>query len=362
MTAEILKEQSEPGSFGKLDPEAASRLAAARAGDHGEFSSLTEPYRRELQLHCYRILGSLQDAEDLVQETMLRAWRRLDTFEGRSSLRAWLYKIATNACLDALDKRPRRALSVTTHPAGDPLKPIENAIAEPIWLEPYPDDWLAEAEAGPEARYAVHESVSLAFLAVLQLLPPRQRAVLILRDVLDWRASEVAGLLEATVSAVNSVLHRARVTVAKNYHAGGQETIQTSPADTRTRTLLNRYMQAWEKADVSGLVALLKEDASFAMPPSPSWYRGREAIKKILTLQVFAGTGQEHWRLLPTGANSQPAFVLYGRSEDGGPHIPSGIQILTIDHSSSSRQISDITTFLTPELVSRFGLPSELTT
>ena len=175
-----------------LDPAVAIHLAAARAGDQREFSGLTEPYRHELQLHCYRILGSLQDAEDIVQETLLRAWRRLDTYEGRASLRAWLYKIATNACFDALAKRPRRVLPTAQYPPADPRQPFAPPVTEPIWLEPYPDDLIAEPEAGPEARYSLRESVSLAFLAALQSLPPRQRAVLILCDVLDWRASEAA--------------------------------------------------------------------------------------------------------------------------------------------------------------------------
>ena len=179
-----------------IDPTVARRIAAARAGDQHEFSGLTEPYRRELQLHCYRILGSLQDAEDTVQETLLRAWRRLDTFEGRASLRAWLYKIATHACFDALDKRPRRrVLPTAQYPPADPYQPMNPPVTEPIWLEPYPDDLIAEPESGPEARYSQRESVSLAFLAALQSLPPRQRAVLILCDVLDWRAREAAQLV-----------------------------------------------------------------------------------------------------------------------------------------------------------------------
>lgn len=342
-----------PPSETVLDPVEASRLAAARAGDQHEFGGLTERYRRELQVHCYRILGSLQDAEDLVQETMLRAWRRLDTFEGRAPLRAWLYKIATNACLDALDKRPRRALPPALHPASDPGGPIAPPIAEPIWLEPLPDDWAAEAAAGPEARYAARESVTLAFVAALHTLPPRQRAVLILRDVLDWRASEVAELLGLTVSAANSVLHRARVTLAKHYHGKDRETLRPTLDDETMRLLLSRYVRAWETADIAELIALLKDDATFAMPPTPSWYRGREAIRAVLASTVFTGAARDRWQLRPTRANGQPAFALYQRDGADGVYHPFGIQVLTFD----GNQIADATTFLDPAIFARFGLP-----
>ncbi|MGH2593237.1 MAG: RNA polymerase subunit sigma-70, partial [Anaerolineae bacterium] len=300
--------------------EVATRIAAARAGDQHEFSSLTEPYRRELQVHCYRILGSLQDAEDLVQETLLRAWRRIDTYEGRASLRAWLYKIATNACLDALDKYPRRALPATTHPISDPSQPPAPPAGEAghVWLEPLPDDLLAESATGPEARYAMHESVTLAFLAALQVIPPRQRVVLILRDVLDWRASEVAELLDLTVSAVNSALHRARTTLARHYHTGGRDAMKMLRSEDSLRALLDRYVHAWESADVDGLTALLKEDATLNMPPSPSWYRGRTAIQAFFASYLFSGDARGRWRLQATRANAQPAFALYQLDETGG--------------------------------------------
>ncbi len=261
-----------------LDPAVAIHLAAARAGDQREFSGLTEPYRHELQLHCYRILGSLQDAEDIVQETLLRAWRRLETYEERAPLRAWLYKIATNACFDALAKRPRRVLPTAQTAPADPRQPFAPPITEPIWLEPYPDDLIDESAAGPEARYSLRESVSLAFLAALQGLPPRQRAVLILRDVLDWRAREAAQLLDITVSAVNSALHRARVTLQQRYHTRGREAVSGTSIEDGLRPLLERYVQVWEAADIDGLVNLLREDATLSMPPLPTWYAGREAI------------------------------------------------------------------------------------
>jgi len=335
------------------DPSLDIHLAAARNGDAHEFSRLTEPYRRELLAHCYRILGSLHDAEDAVQETMLRAWRRLSTFEGRASLRAWLYKIATNACLDALDKRSRRTLPALTYPEGDPHQPLAAPVVEPIWLEPYPDDLLPDTAIDPEARYAMRESVTLAFLAVLQSLPPRQRAVLILCDVLDWRASEVAELLEATVSAVNSALHRARTTMAQRYSARAFATTNRMSIDEATHSLLDRYVAAWESADVAGLTALLRDDAVFSMPPIPSWYRGREAIGAIAIAMAFSGDARGRWRLTPIRANMQPAFGVYQRDDSDGAYHAFGIQLLMIDRG----QITDITTFINPALFSRFGLP-----
>jgi RNA polymerase sigma-70 factor (ECF subfamily) len=349
-----------PFSAAAPDPLEAAHLAAARAGDHQEFESLVEPYRRALQVHCYRILGSLQDAEDLVQETMLRAWRRLETFEGRGSLRAWLYKIATNACFDALAKRPRRTLPESIYPPADPHAAIRPPVDEPLWLEPYPDEWLGQDIIGTEARYTQRESVSLAFLAAVQLLPPRQRAVLILRDVLDCRAGEVSQILELTVPAVNSALHRARVTLNKHYPAGTREAARPIPEDTATRLLLDRYVKAWETADVSGLVALLKEEASFTMPPVPSWYSGSAAIEAVLNAVVFSGPAPDRWRLLPTRANARPAFAVYQSGADGRQYLPFGIQVLTLDQHTRGVKIAGVTTFLNPALFSRFGFASKL--
>ena len=338
-----------------LDPALALRLSAARAGDQHEFSGLTEPYRRELQLHCYRILGSLQDAEDTVQETLLRAWRRLDTFEGRASLRAWLYKIATNACFDALDRRPRRRVLPTAQfPPTDPQQPFAPPITEPIWLEPYPDDLIAEPETGPEAHYSLHESVSLAFLAALQSLPPRQRAALILCDVLDWQAREAAELLEITVPAVSSALHRARVTMKNNYHARGLDTLSLTATANSLHSLLDRYVQAWESADVDGLVSLLREDATLSMPPLPTWYAGREAIISAAQATIFAGDAHGRWLMRPIRANRQPACAVYQRDE-AGVYRAFGISVLTIAQDG----VADVITFLEPALFPRFGLPLE---
>lgn len=325
-------------------------LTAARAGDQRAFGQLVEPYRRELQVHCYRLLGSLQDAEDLTQETFLRAWRRLDQFEGRASLRVWLYKIATHACLDALDRRPRRSLPPRLYPASDPNLPFAPPVLEPIWLEPLPDEWLSDATTAPEARYARHEGVTLAFMVALQTLPPRQRAVLILRDVLDWRANEVADLLDMTVAAVNSALLRARDTLKKKYHRSGGLENKQLPTTDNLRGQLERYVRAWEAADVATLVAMLKEDATFTMPPLPSWFGGRAALEIIFRTRVFGDLLGAGWRLMPSHANTQPTFIIL-RYDDNGVAQPFGLQVLTLE----GEQIADITTFLDPRLLARFG-------
>ena len=355
-----LEQRKTPGTSGRakrVEPAAITSLATA---DPSDISSLIEPYRREVHLHCYRLLGSLHDAEDLVQETMLRAWQHFDTFKGASSLRTWLYTIATNACLEALKKRPPRTLPVAAYSATDPLGPIAPALAEALWLEPFPDSWLAEAADNPEAHYTRHESVSLAFLTVLQLLPPRQRAILILSDVLDWHASEVAHLLEISVSAVNSALHRARVTLEKHYHPDEREMAQVSLTDAATNTLLSRYVQAWETDDVAGLVALLKEDATLSMPPFAAWYRGQEAIRAIFTSKLFGSVVQKKWRLYPTGANAQPAFALYRADEVQGFYRAFGIQVVTLDGSAPAGHIAAVTIFNVPSLVTSFGFPLQL--
>ena len=339
----------------------AARLDAARHGDSQQFSELTEPYRRELQVHCYRILGSLQEAEDMVQETMLKAWRRLDTYEGRASFRAWLYKIATNACLDFLDqRRSRRLLPLDVNPASDPEASILPPTTEMTWLEPFPDEWLRDTQAvNPEARYTDLESISLSFMIALQSLPPRQRAVLILRDVLDFSANETAEVLEITVSSANSALHRARATLAKRYHGREIGPSDSSANDERTQWLLDHFVQAWETADVEGLVALLKEDAMLAMPPSPSWYRGRKAIRTFVAATVFGddgmfgGKASGRWRLLPTRANGSPAFALYQR-DNKDEYQAFGLHALVYD----AGRLNQIISFIDSSLPARFGLPA----
>lgn len=340
----------------------AEELLAVR-GDPQRFGELVEPYRRELQIHCYRILGSLHEAEDMVQETMLKAWKRVETFEGRASLRSWLYKIATNTCLDFLDqKKSRRLLPVNVLPASDPRLQIMPPLPEMTWLEPFPDEWLDDKTAiNPEAHYTDLESISLAFLTALQVLPSRQRAVLILCDVLGFSAREAAEVLEQTVSSVNSALHRARKTLNERYQ-GKSEGTSAQANDERSQWLLDHFVKAWESADVDGLVALLKEDAVLAMPPSPSWYQGRADIGTFVAATVFADEGMftgiaaRRWKLLPTRANGAPAYAIYQRTQ-GITYQAFGMHVL--EHDSDG--LSQIISFIDPSLPSRFGLPAEVT-
>lgn len=322
-------------------------MAAERRADNSEFTATLESLRPEIRLHCYRMLGAFHDADDLAQETLLRAWRRKETYAGRGSLRAWLYKIATNACLDELARRPRRLLPQYSTPPADPASFLPPEGLDLAWLEPYPDHLLPDPTADPGARVARSESVRLAFLVALQTLPPRQRAVLLLRDVLAFEASEVARLLALTVPSVNSLLHRARVRMGKRYHA---ENIPNTPP-AQVHDLLQRYVRAWETADISGFIALLQEDARFAMPPSPAWFSGRSAIVKFARTVVFAG--EARWHLTPTRANGQPAFGVYG-ADPSGVLQGRGIQVLTLGVTA----IAEATTFMNPALLSVFGLPA----
>ncbi len=319
--------------------------------DEQAFGAMTEPHRRELQVHCYRMLGSVHDAEDMVQETFLRAWRRRETFKGRASFRAWLYKIATNVCLDTLEHRQRRGLPVTHQEQGQRDEPIPAMIREPIWLEPYPDLLLTSEETSPEGQVSARENIGLAFIAALHLLPPRQRAVLILRDVLDWQASETAELLEMSVPAVKSALHRARSTLANHSFEAGMP-----PLDETTQARLDQYVQAWETADIEALLTLLTADATFSMPPIPAWYQGRETIRWLVSKTVFSGEGQGRWRMSPTRANQQVAFGLYKQADDGQGYKAYGIQVLRFQGD----RITDITTCINPALFPYFKLPPSI--
>ncbi len=319
-----------------------------------EFQRLTGPYRHELLVHCYRFFGSMDEAEDALQETWLRAWRRISSLKDQSALRAWLYKIATNVSLDMLDHRQARSLPNLAYPPADPQSPLPPSILDPIWIDPLPEEYLDWQSLNPEARIELRESVNLAFLTVLQLLPGRQRAVLILRDVLGWKAAEVAELLNLSVPAVNSALQRARATLKKHR----QKTIsgkRPSMADKQTETLLDRYVRAWETADTTSLVSLLQEDAVWTMPPLPAWYRGREAIKEFLEKYLFSRRVPGDVRLAATHANGCPAFAAY-QLDEGGIFRIGAFQILTIEKN----KILQIDSFLAPDrrLLARFKLPA----
>ena len=320
-----------------------------------DFGTLVESHQRELRAHCYRMLGSVQEADEMVQETFWRAWNRRATYEGRSTIRAWLYRIATNLCIDTLRQRPRRGLPVTRAEAASPESPIPASINEPIWLEPFPFDLPGPEDDNPESKYSAKESVKLAFLASLHLLPPQQRAVLILRDVLDWKGEEVAEALGQTVPSVKSALHRARTTLARHQPALSQNITEQINEET-VRRQLECYVKAWESADVDALVALLRNDASFSMPPIPSWYTGRENIASLVSKTVFGGQAKGRWRLVATRANGEPGFGLYRFNEEKGDYDAYGVQVVTF----VGDLIADITTFRKPALLAYFDLPSSL--
>jgi RNA polymerase sigma-70 factor (ECF subfamily) len=331
-----------------------AELAAALAGDHEAFQRLTNPYTRELHVHCYRMLGSFHDAEDAMQETLLRAWRHLATFEGRSTFRAWLYRIATNVCLR---HRTRRRTDLPVVPQA-----LAEAVArstEPeITLSPYPDallDELAATAGDPAVAYDLRESVQLAFLAAVQLLPPRQRAVLILRDVLGWSAAEVAELLEATPASVNGALNRARATIEQQRAAGRLQTGRAAPTDEAAQSLVRRYVEAWQAVDIGKLVGLLKSDVVMTMPPLPLRYSGRRAVIEFL-ITIPASSAREGFRFIPTRANRQPALAAYRLDADGQRYRAWGMFVLSVDGDS----VAEITAFVDPTVVPAFGLPTEL--
>jgi RNA polymerase sigma-70 factor (ECF subfamily) len=323
-----------------------------------DFARLADPFRRELLAHCYRMLGSVHDAEDQVQETLIRAWRSYGDFEGRASLRTWLYRIATNACLRALENRSRRPLpSGLAGPGDDPEGPLAGERPEVPWLQPIPDTLVAAQAsshlpetADPASVVASRESMRLALIAALQYLPARQRAVLILRDVLGWRAAEVADLLGTSTPAVNSVLQRARARLEQAAPAADEMREPSDPAD---RALLGQYAAAFENSDITALMRLLRDDAVLEMPPQPTWFSGRERIGAFLQSRVLREPG--YFRMIPTGANGQPAFAAYQRDQDG-VHRAHAIQVLTFTGSRLARIVS----FNDPGLVMTFGLPQAL--
>ena len=328
-------------------------LSRAKSGDQQAFAQLTDGYRRELQLHCYRILGSTQDAEDALQETFLGAWRALANFEERASIRTWLYRIATNRCLNMLraaSRRPEVASSLNTTP------PAPTRVGEIVWLEPYPDsllDGLPDDSPGPDARYETRESVSLAFITVLQLLPPRQRIALVLRDVLGYRASEAAEMIEVTEASVESTLKRARVALHDRLAATMDRESPPPPNSAAEQEIVARVTVAFETGDVDTLVALLTEDVSVTMPPIPGECEGREDAGRYLRMTLVQ-PGRS-MRIVPTRANGQPALASYVRDPQTGLFHASGIDVLTLSGSS----ISAMTRF-GKDVLQAFGLPRVL--
>jgi RNA polymerase sigma-70 factor, ECF subfamily len=322
--------------------------------DDQTFQNSVEIYRREIQFHCYRMLGSAHDAEDLVQETFIRALRGRQQFEGRSSLRAWLYRIATNACLNALSRRAirRRILPDSTdHDSdGNVQAEVNNEI---LWLQPYPDsalDGIADTAPDPSARYEIRDTVRLAFMAAIQYLPPRQRAVVLLRDAMGWSTDETAQALGMSVASANSALQRARTTLAKEFPNGLPN--KTPAPSEPDRNLLERYVQAWEGADLDSLIALLKRDAVLAMPPFQQWYRGPENIRMVLA-RAWGGPLAPPFRLIATSANQQPAFGLYSFNRQTSEFEAVAIDLIELQGDSIVR----IDAFIDASLFPRFGLP-----
>jgi RNA polymerase sigma-70 factor (ECF subfamily) len=332
--------------------------AATHAGGDSAFAALLERHRAELQVHCYRMLGSFEDSEDLVQETFLRAWRHRSSvsLDGRSSPRAWLYRIATNACLDVLRSRPRRLTPPQVAAPADPSAPLAPPADLP-WLQPYPDrllESIAPAEDEPGAVIVARETLELAFMAAIQHLPPRQRAVLILRDVLAWSAKDTAALLEASVGSVNSALQRARATLRHRLPERRTEWARSSRPSEQERELLRRYVDAHERADVAALAELLREDARLTMPPHPTWYEGREAI--LVASEKGFDPAFGRLRSVAFGANLQPAVAYYLCRPGESEYRPLAFDVLRIEGG----RVAEIGSFVLPELFGAFGLPPAL--
>jgi RNA polymerase sigma-70 factor (ECF subfamily) len=323
----------------------AGLLTAAMRGDEDAFARVVEPYRRELHAHSYRMLGSTHDAEDALQDALLDAWRGLASFQGRSSLRSWLYTVTTNACLKVIRRRPKRVLPIDYGPSADPHDAHREPLAESAWIEPYQDEQL---------RYEERETVELAFVAALQHLPARQRAVLILRDVLGFSAREAAEILDARPPAIDSALQRAHRTVDERLPERSQQAALSSLGDERMRELVNGYVHAWESADVDALVSLLAEDAALAMPPEREWYAGREAVGAFLAARPMSGRAQ--WRVLPTRANGQLAFAHYRLHADDGTFRLGELCVLMLEGD----RIKEITAFRAPAAFASFDLPRTL--
>ena len=343
-----------PASTGLMTKER-ELLEQARAGDEHAFCALIEPHRADLHAHCYRMLGSLHDADDALQDAMLRAWRGLPRFEGRSATHSWLHRITTNACLDAIARRPKRVLPIDYGPPTDPAAPPGEPLSEHLWVEPYPDSELG-LEAGyaaPEARYERREAVELAFIAALQHLPPRQRAVLILREVLGFSARETAQALDTTPASVNSALQRARRVVEERLPERSQQATIRSLGDGAARALVERFITAFEQGDVTAIVAMLADDAEFSMPPYAGWQRGRDAVAGSW---LMPESPPPRLRYEPTQANGQLAVGAYALDAEAGHYLPIALDVLTVRRDS----IAQVFAFRAPSLFERFGLPAIL--
>ena len=330
-------------------------LAAARAGDEAAFARLVEPHRRALHAHCYRMLGSVHDADDALQDALLGAWRGLATFEGRSTFRSWLYRIATNASLRVSERRARHRVLAHEHgPSRHAVRDLGEPITETVFVEPYPGRELGDrtADHDPAARYDQHESVELAFVAALQLLPATQRAVLVMRDVLAIPAAEVAETLDTSVPAVNSALQRARATLERRLGDDSQQTTLRALGDQGQRALVDALVRAWEQRDVDGLMDLLATDVRLTMPPLPAWYAGRAAVRRFFAERMFSN----EWRLRPTAANGQLAVAAWMRAPGAEAFTVSSLVVLTV----RGRQLSALDGFLDPAMYEAFGLPAEV--
>ncbi|WP_326563169.1 sigma-70 family RNA polymerase sigma factor [Micromonospora sp. NBC_01796] len=328
-------------------------LDRARGGDDAAFTRLVQPLRRELHAHCYRMLGSTHDADDALQDALLRAWRGLDRFEGRSSLRSWLYTVATRTCLDVVETRGRRAMPVDLGPSSDHAV-LARPLTEIAWLGPYPDAGLGTGPAAPDARYEQREAVELAFVAALQHLPGNQRAALLLFEVLGFSAAEIAAMMDTTIASVNSALQRARRIVAEKVPGPSQQQTLREIDDGRLREIVGAFCTAMERGDADALVALLTKDVTWSMPPLEHWYHGVDAVMDFAVEVPL--TRCPSWRYLTTSANGQPAVGFYVGESATATHLAWGINVLTL----RGEQIAEITSFLSPEEFAPFGLPASL--
>jgi RNA polymerase sigma-70 factor, ECF subfamily len=338
-----------------MTPEDKDVVAAAVSGDEAAFTALTRKYRRELHVHCYRMLGAFEDAEDLVQETLLRAWQKRASFESRGSFRAWLYRIATNCCLDYLAKHKREVVAGASESAGAGLNPLP----EVPWLQPYPDRLLDEAaprDSEPDAKIITRETIELAYIVALQLLPPRQRAALILCDVLDWSAQEAASLLDATVPSLNGVLRRARATVRERRHAPDRVAVGQGESAARQRVLLQQFVAATERCDVDALVRLLRDDARFSMPPQPGVWTGNRTVVQAWVTSGFGSPPYDDFKCLITQANRMPSIASYAKLPGEPEYTPVSIDVLRIEDGL----VAEVTTFGVKGLVDAFALPATL--